>query len=95
MIYGLELKQAWAQREKALNWLNRNDQVTPVADDYLAAASIQATARRQGTTLELPDCRIAAMAVRLGLPLLTGNTADFVAIQQTGVGLIIRNWREP
>jgi len=38
---------------------------------------------------------IAAVAVRLGLPLVTGDTEDFLAIQKTGVALDIENWRNP
>jgi hypothetical protein len=29
----------------------------------------------------------------LDLPLVTGNTEDFQAIQKTGVDLTIKNWR--
>ena len=94
IVYGPELKAASSQLKKALAWLNQNEQITPVNADYLAAASIKATARRQGVALELPDCLIAAVAVRLERPLVTGNTQDFQAIQQTGVKLTIENWRE-
>ena len=58
------------------------------------AATIKATARKQGSILELPDCLIAAVAVRHQMPLVTGNTDDFRAIQKTGVNLTIENWRE-
>jgi len=95
MVYGLELKSAHSQLRKVMAWLNQNDTITPVGDDYIAAATIRATARRQGFVLELPDCLIAAIAVRLGRPLVTGNTGDFRAIQKTGVNLILKNWREP
>ena len=44
---------------------------------------------------ELPGCLIAAIAVRLEIPLVTGNTEDFKAIQKTGIDLSIQNWREP
>ncbi len=94
IVYGLELKTAVSQLKKALAWLNQNEQVTPINADYLVAASIKATARKQGSILELPDCLISAVAVRLELPLVTGNTEDFRAIQQTGVKLTIENWRE-
>ena len=94
IVYGLQLKAASTQLKKALAWLNQNEQITPVNADYLAAASVKATARRQGVTLELPDCLIAAVAVRLERPLVNGNTQDFQAIQQTGVNLTIENWRE-
>jgi tRNA(fMet)-specific endonuclease VapC len=94
IVYGLELKAASAQLKKALAWLNQNEQITPINLDYLAAATIKATARRQGVVLELPDCLIAAVAVRLDWPVVTGNTDDFQAIQKTGVKLVITNWRE-
>ena len=95
IVFGLELKEAPAQLQKALLWLNQNEQITPTAADYLQAAIIKATARKQGSIVELPDCLIAAVAVRLGLPLVTGNTEDFQAIQRTGVALHIENWRNP
>jgi tRNA(fMet)-specific endonuclease VapC len=95
IVFGLELKQAPAQLQKALLWLNQNEQITPTAADYLQAAIIKAAARKQGSIVELPDCLIAAIAVRLGLPLATGNTEDFQAIQRTGVALQIENWRNP
>ena len=94
IVYGLDLKSASSQLIKALAWLNQNEQITPINADYLAAATIKATARRQGSILELPDCLIAAVAVRLQMPLVTGNTDDFRAIKKTGVDLTIENWRE-
>ncbi|MBV8730031.1 MAG: PIN domain-containing protein [Acidobacteriia bacterium] len=95
VVYGLELKGAASQLQKALLWLNQNKQITPAADDYLQAATIKAAARKQGSIVELPDCLIAAVAVRLGLPLVTGNTEDFQAIQRTGIALRVENWRNP
>jgi tRNA(fMet)-specific endonuclease VapC len=93
IVYGLELKNATAQLQKALAWLDQNEQITPTAADYLQAATIKATARKQGSSVELPDCLIAAVAVRLSLCLVTGNTEDFQAIQKTGIALQIENWR--
>jgi predicted nucleic acid-binding protein len=95
IVYGLELKDAAAQLQKALRWLNQNEQITPTSADYLQAAIIKAAVRKQGSIVQLPDCLIAAVAVRLGFPLATGNTEDFQAIQRTGVGLRIENWRNP
>jgi predicted nucleic acid-binding protein len=94
IVYGLELKSATSQLKKALAWLNQNKQITPINADYLAAATIKATARKQGSVLEMPDCLIAAIAVRLQMPLVTGNTDDFRAIQRTGIQLTIENWRQ-
>ena len=93
IVFGLEAKGASVQLGKALAWLNQNEQITPTASDYFEAAIIKATARKQGSILELTDCLIAAVAVRLGLPLVTGNTEDFQAIQRTGIELVIENWR--
>jgi predicted nucleic acid-binding protein len=93
IVYGLELKGASAQLSKVLTWLNRNEQISPTAADYLLAATTKATARRQGLIVELPDCLIAAVAVRLRLPLVTGNTDDFEAIRKSGLTLSLENWR--
>lgn len=93
IAFGLEFKGASGQLQKALAWLNQNEQITPTAADYLEAALIKAAARKQGAVLELPDCLIAAVAIRLGLPLVTGNTNDFESIQKTGAKLVIDNWR--
>ena len=69
IVYGLELKAASSQLKKALAWLDQNEQITPLNSDYLTAATIRAAARKQGSILELPDCLIAAVAVRLQMPL--------------------------
>ena len=93
IVYGLELKGASTQKNKIMAWLKQNEEITPIDADYLAAATFKATARRQGSIVELPDCLIASIAVRLNRPLVTGNTEDFRAIQKTGVNLAIENWR--
>jgi predicted nucleic acid-binding protein len=95
IVYGFELKGASNQLKKALAWLNQNEQITPVNDDYLTAATLKATARKQGMVLELPDCLIAAVATRLELTLVTGNTGDFKTIQKIGLKFTIENWRNP
>jgi predicted nucleic acid-binding protein len=84
IVYGFELKGASKQLQTALTWLNQNEQITPIGDDYVGAATIKAMARRQGFALELPDCLISAVAVRLQIPLVTGNTQDFTTVQKTG-----------
>jgi predicted nucleic acid-binding protein len=93
IVYGLELKGASSQRNKVLAWLRQNEEITPIDADYLTAATIKATARKQGAIVELPDCLIASIAVRLNRPLVTGNTDDFRAIQKTGINLAFENWR--
>lgn len=95
IVYGLELKGARSQLKKVQAWLSRNEAITPIADDYIVAATVRARARNQGSILELPDCLIAVIAVRCDQPLVTGNIRDFRAIQKTGINLVLENWREP
>src|SRR5882672_5486262 len=83
IVSGLEHKDARSQLSKAMAWLDQNEEITPLAADYRSAAKINARAAKQGSIVELPDCLIAAVAVRLGLPLVTGNTAYFEAIERT------------
>ena len=94
IVYGLELKRASSQLAKVLAWLNLNEEITPIAADYRSAASIKAAAQSQGCVVEFPDCLIAAIAVRMDRPLITGNTGDFHAIQRTGVKLVLENCRD-
>lgn len=73
--------------------LNQNEEITPPAADYRSAATITATAAKQGSTVEFPDCLISAVAVRLDRLLATVNTDPFEAIQRTGIKLTIENLR--
>lgn len=63
IVFGLQVKNAAAQLEKALAWLSQNEQITPVSSDYLDAAKIKAVARKQGFIVELADSLIAAIAI--------------------------------
>jgi predicted nucleic acid-binding protein len=80
--------------QKAMAWLDQNEQITPTAEDYRESAILKASARKQGAILELTDCLIAAVAIRLDVPLVTGNTNDFQMIQKTGAKLKLQNWRD-
>ena len=95
IVRGLEEKGASAQVTKALDWLRKNDELVPTAEDYLTAARVKARAKTKGRALELPDCLIAAVASRLELTLVTGNTKDFEVIAATGLPLSLANWRIP
>ncbi len=83
VIYGLQVKSASVQLQRVLSWFGQNEEIAPLAEDYAAAAAIRATATRQGAPLQLTDCLIAAVAVRLERPLITGNRGDFEAIRKT------------
>ena len=91
---GLGVKNAESQLRKALEWLGRNEEVTPTGADYLAAASIKTSAKKAGLIVELPDCLIASIALRLRLPLVTGDTADDESIRKTGAPLTLQKLRE-
>lgn len=93
IAFGLEAKDAPKQLKQTLEWLSHNEEILPIEQDYVTAARVKGKARRQGYTVELPDCLIAAVASRLELPLVTGNTADFEAIKRTGLRLTLENWR--
>jgi predicted nucleic acid-binding protein len=93
VLFGLEFKNASSQLAKVQAWFSQNEEITPIASDYRTAAAVKAAAARSGSTVELPDCLIAAVAVRLNRPLVTGNTADFQAIRAAGLNLTIQNWR--
>ena len=54
------------------------------ADARKAAELFNATGRRSRS---MADCQIAAVAIRCGVKLATGNTADFVPFQNYGLAL--------
>ena len=70
IVFGLELKGASSQLKRVTAWLDQNEQIPPLKEDYVAAAIIKANARKRGSIVELPDCLIAAIAIRLEMPLI-------------------------
>ena len=56
----------------------------------LIAGELEYTGRPIGTA----DSMIAAIAIGLGLELVTGNTAHFQRVQQLGYPLTLINWRQ-
>jgi tRNA(fMet)-specific endonuclease VapC len=93
IVFGLDLKGAASQLQKAMAWLQQNEELTPSAEDYIQAGKIRADTRRKGAILELPDSLIAAVAIPLKMPIITGNTADFEKIARAGYSLQLENWR--
>jgi tRNA(fMet)-specific endonuclease VapC len=93
IIYGLESKGAAQQLKEARIAFAANDIIVPTLDDYETAGIVRGQARRRGQQLAIDDCLIAAVAARLGIPVVTGNTDHFQAAQDTGLPLKIENWR--
>lgn len=77
IVYGLELKSATSQLNRANGWLNENEEITRTSADYLTAARMKAAARRNGYAIELPDCLIASVAARVDRPLVNGEHRRF------------------
>jgi len=95
IIYGLASKGATRQLQLARRVFAANEVIVPVLDDYETAGQVRGKARILGHQLALDDCLIAAVAARLGLPVVTGNTAHFQAVQAAGLALTLENWRKP
>jgi predicted nucleic acid-binding protein len=68
--------------------------IVPTLEDYLHAGVVRGVARRQGRQIALDDCLIGTTAVRLGLPVSTGNTEHFLEMQRAGLAVEIENWRD-
>lgn len=50
---------------------------------------------RKGRVIGMPDVMIAAIALRAGIPVVTGNQVHFEQIRVAGYELILDNWRVP
>ena len=64
-------------------------------DDLAArlAGRINADLELAGRIIGMPDVMIAAIALRNGLQVVTGNTAHFEQLRSVGYDLVIDNWR--
>lgn len=92
IIYGLEGKAAYAQLKRAEAVFELNEVLLPTLPDFELAGRTRGIARRQGRQLTMDDCLIAAVAVRCGLPVATGNWGHFQAAQAAGLPVILQNW---
>jgi tRNA(fMet)-specific endonuclease VapC len=69
-------------------------EVLPFDDDAARLAGrINADLERVGRIIGLPDVMIAAVAIRSGLAVITGNTAHFEHVRVARYDLLIDNWR--
>jgi tRNA(fMet)-specific endonuclease VapC len=63
------------------------------ADVALLAGRIQAELEKAGAPIDAPDVMTAATAIGARLPVVTGNTAHFEAVQRMGYPVTTENWR--
>jgi len=66
-------------------------------DDAAArlAGRINADLERTGRIIGMPDVLIAAIALRNGLQIVTGNVEHFEQVRSAGYDLYVDNWRAP
>lgn len=71
-------------------------EVLPFDDEAARLAGrINADLEHAGRVIGLPDVMIAAIAIRSGLAVVTGNTAHFEHVCAAKYDLFIDNWRLP
>ncbi len=94
IVRGLR-RRAWTDRSQSFIEQLRGTNVLPL--DRVAAGlagQITADLERVGRPVGWADPLIAAIALRHGLPLVTGNTIHFERIRALGYDLKLDNWRE-
>lgn len=93
IVYGLRR----VGREDRLQQFERAANLAEVLpfDDVAArlAGRINGDLVRKGRVIGMPDVMIAAIALRAGIPIVSGNQAHFEFIRETGYDLSIQNWR--
>lgn len=95
ILFGLQSKGDVRKLATVKTILAKNEVIVPTAEDFVKAAEIRGKARQKGRQVALDDTLIASVAVRLGLPVSTGNTEHFRHMQETGLPIELENWREP
>lgn len=93
VVRGLQKKGAQRQLR---NFLTRIATEEVLAFDRAAAelaGRIQGALERAGRPIGRADPMIAAIALRNGLELITGNTGHYQQIQQIGFPLTLADWR--
>jgi predicted nucleic acid-binding protein len=93
ILFGLHYKDAKRQLKQAEASFAENEVIVPSLDDYATAGRIRGVARREGHQLAIDDCLIGAVAARLGIPVVTGNTGHFAAMRQAGLNIQLENWK--
>ncbi|CAN5540265.1 hypothetical protein BH11ARM2_BH11ARM2_26910 [soil metagenome] len=93
ILYGLHHKGARRQLAQAEASFAESEVIVPTLEDYAVAGRIRGVARSQGDQLALDDSLIGAVATRFGMPVVTGNTGHFAAMQRAGLNIRLENWK--
>lgn len=92
-VRGYQKKQAAKQLQSFLTVMAAEEVIAFDQSAAELAGRISGELERIGQPIGLADPMIAAIALRHGLELVTGNTARHQRIQRLGYPLILVNWR--
>jgi tRNA(fMet)-specific endonuclease VapC len=94
IVKGLHKVQREERVQQFLGSLPGLDVLTLDVESAVLAGRIYADLERKGQPIGRADPLIAAIALRHGLVLVSGNTAHYARIQALGYALRLDNWRE-
>ncbi|MCL2778795.1 MAG: PIN domain-containing protein [Polyangiaceae bacterium] len=95
IAYGLRRADRFEQLEEFASTLKTTCNVLPFEEPAaLLAGRIEADLEKRGTPIDFTDVMIAATALVVRLPVVTGNVMHFEAVKKAGYELSIENWRE-
>lgn len=92
-VRGYQKKQASKQLQSFLAAIGSEEVIPFGQADAELAGRIAGELERIGQPIGMADPMIAAIALKHGLKLVTGNTAHFQRVQQLGYPLTLANWR--
>ncbi len=93
VVRGYQKNQATRQLQNFLTAIASEEVISFDQSAAELAGRIAGELERIGHPIGLADPMIAAIALTLGLELVTGNTAHFQRVQQLGYPLTLANWR--
>jgi tRNA(fMet)-specific endonuclease VapC len=93
VIRGYQKKQAVRQLQAFLTALPSAEVLVFDRVEAELAGRIAGELQRTGRPIGTADTMIAAIATENGLELVTGNTSDYLRVQQLGYPLMLINWR--
>jgi tRNA(fMet)-specific endonuclease VapC len=93
IVQGFQRNQSSRRMQAFLALLAGQEVIAFEEEDGELAGRIAGELDRIGQPIGEADAMIAAIALRNGLELVTGNTAHFQRVQQIGYALTLVNWR--